>query len=74
MESNIRYIDVLGKRPRPDAIFSKELLAETDDGELQDIVKQAAEELHAPIALVTLVLNHVQFFKAHYGLPEDLAS
>ena len=74
MESNVRYIDVLGKRPRPDAIFRKELLAETDDSELQNIVAQAAEELNAPIALVTLVLNHVQFFKAHYGLPEDLAT
>jgi hypothetical protein len=74
MNTKVQYINALGKRPRPDAIFSKELLAETEDSELQDIVKQAAEELCAPIALVTLVLNHVQFFKAHYGLPEDLAT
>ncbi len=66
--------DVLGPRPVRRKAFSRELLAETQDAELQSIVEEAAQKLSAPIALVSLVLDHVQFFKAHYGLPPDLAS
>jgi GAF domain-containing protein len=55
-------------------LFTNELLAETNDSELQELVKKASEELHCPIALVSLVLDHVQFFKAHIGLPPVLAS
>lgn len=53
-------------------MFSRELLAETDDAELQRIVEKAARELGTQIALVSLVLDQIQFFKAHYGLPPDL--
>lgn len=67
-------IDVLGSRPERREVFSRELLAETDDAELQQIVEEAARELAAPIALVTLVLDHIQFFKAHCGLPAELAA
>ena len=55
-------------------LFTKELLAETNDTELQEIVKNAATELKSPIALVSLVLDQVQFFKAHIGLPPVLAT
>lgn len=51
-----------------------ELLAETSDTELEGLVREAAEELSAPIALVSLILDHIQFFKAHYGLPAPLAA
>jgi len=67
-------IDVLGERPDRHAAFARELLAETDDMELTQIAEKAARELSSPIALVTLVLDQIQFFKAHYGLPADLAA
>lgn len=54
-------------------ILSSELLTEVLDEKLQAIVEEAAHDLNTPIALVTLVMEHIQFFKAHYGLPEDLA-
>jgi hypothetical protein len=54
-------------------LFTKDLLAETNDSELQEIVKNASKEFNSPIALVSLVLDQVQFFKAHIGLPQVLA-
>jgi hypothetical protein len=65
--------DALGKRPERYPAFTEGLLAEAEDTELQTIVNDAAGGLSTPIALVTLVLERIQFFKAHYGLPEDLA-
>ncbi|MDG2331307.1 MAG: hypothetical protein P8M05_06930 [Flavobacteriales bacterium] len=41
-------IDVLGDKGERLKLFSKELLAETNDTELQEIVKQAATELTSP--------------------------
>ena len=67
-----RY-DALGKRPERYSAFTEGLLAEAEDAELQAIANDAAGGLSAPIALVTLVLERIQFFKAHYGLPDDLA-
>ena len=67
-------IDVLGNSSARADLFTKELLAETNDSKLQEIVKKAATELNSPIALVSLVLDEVQFFKAHIGLPPVLAS
>ena len=66
-------VDALGDRPDRHEAFSPALLTETEDEELQQIVVQAAREAGAPIALVSLVLDHIQFFKAHYGLPPELA-
>ncbi|MCX2743926.1 GAF domain-containing protein [Mangrovivirga sp. M17] len=48
------------------------LLAEAEDRELKNIVEKAAKDLGTPIAMVNLMLDHIQFFRAHYGLPEDL--
>ena len=67
-----RY-DALGKRPERYSAFTEGLLAEAEDTELQAIANDAAGGLSTPIALVTLVLERIQFFKAHYGLPDDLA-
>src|SRR5210317_468478 len=66
-------IDVLGSRPDRHVAFTRELLAEAEDEELKTIVEQAARDLKTPIAMVNLVLDHIQFFKAHHGLPPDLA-
>lgn len=67
-------IDVLGEDYQRYNVFSKDLLAETDDIELQEIVKNAAQQLNSPMALVSLILDNIQFFKAHTGLPEILAT
>ena len=67
-------INDLGSRSDRNTVFSRELLAEADDEKLKMIVEEAARDLNTPIALVTLVMEHVQFFKAHYGLPQDLAA
>ena len=52
-------IDVLGDSNKRFDLFTKELLAEANDSELQEIVEKAAEELDSPIALVSLVLDQV---------------
>ena len=67
-------IDVLGEQYSNPITITKDLLAETYDAELQEIVKNAASDLKSPIALVSLILDHIQFFKAHVGLPESIAS
>lgn len=67
-------VDALGAQPGPLAALTGELLLEPEDIELQKIVTEASRELSTPIALVNLILEQVQFFKAHHGLPEDLAS
>lgn len=66
-------IDALGPSPERLTAFSGALLETELDAELQLITEQASRELGAPIALVSLVLSRIQFFRAHYGLPEDLA-
>jgi hypothetical protein len=65
-------VDALGPQHLDPTLLTRDLLAETDDPELQHIVAQVAERLAAPIALVSLLLDQVQFFKAHYGLPPVL--
>lgn len=67
-------IDVLGERPERHRAFTGALLAEAEDEVLQSIVQDAARALGMPIALINFVLEEIQFFKAHYGLPPDLAA
>lgn len=67
-------IDVLGQQIERLTALSQELLSEAEDDVLTAIVEEAAQEISMPIALVTLVLEEIQFFKAHYGLPPDLAA
>lgn len=67
-------IDELGPRSDSYRALDQSLLAETEDGQLSAIVEEASRELSTPIALVTLVLEQIQFFKTHYGLPSDLAA
>ncbi len=43
------------------------------DNVLQKIVEEAKEISGFPIALVSLVMDQIQFFKAQVGLPPDLA-
>jgi hypothetical protein len=48
------------------------LVSTEPDDELQQIVARAAHLAETPIALVSLVMGHVQFFRARHGLPLDL--
>lgn len=66
-------IDAMGRKPERIAAFTGQLLEEQEDRLLQQIVKEAAEDLSTPMALVNFVMEQIQFFKAHHGLPEDLA-
>ncbi len=48
-------------------------LGDSFDDELPSGVAEAARSLGVPIALVSLVLGRTQYFRAHQGLPPDLA-
>lgn len=52
--------------------FDAELLSTAPDDILQSVVQQASDDAHTPIALVSLVMRRVQFFRAQIGLPPDL--
>jgi hypothetical protein len=52
--------------------FEEGLLDRTPDPELERLVARAAEVSGYPIALVSLVVDQIQFFRAHVGLPPDL--
>ena len=55
--------DALGHQPERSKIFSQEILAEVEDPKLAEIVSQAANNLSTPMAMVTMVLEKIQFFK-----------
>lgn len=52
--------------------FEDALLDRTPDPELERLVARASEVSGFPIALVSLVANQIQFFRAQVGLPPDL--
>jgi hypothetical protein len=70
----MKRVDALGQqhRDRYRVLTGRILDPELDDT-LQRVVEEVARELAMPIALVSLVLERTQFFRAHVGLPEDLA-
>lgn len=67
-------LDVLTGAPSRRALFPASLLSTDDDPVLQALVREAADQLRAPIALVSLVMDRVQLFRAQVGLPPDLAA
>jgi GAF domain-containing protein len=67
-------IDALSDDAGRRGLFPAPLLDTDEDPVLQSLVSEAATTLGAPIALVSLVLDRVQFFRAHVGLPPDLAA
>ncbi len=66
------HIDALGPGRRLAGV-SDALLDDRPDPTLQRIVEEAAKAVGAPIALVSLVLDNIQLFRAQVGLPDDLA-
>lgn len=58
--------------PRRLQAFDAPLLDATPDAELQRLVTEASEVSGFPIALVSLVVSRIQFFRAQVGLPPDL--
>lgn len=71
-ENKPDYLDVLGPLPKRSKAFTGNLLSEVEDEELNAIVAEVAQAVGVPIALVNFVLEEIQFFKAHYGLPPEL--
>ncbi|MBL8920585.1 MAG: GAF domain-containing protein [Myxococcaceae bacterium] len=65
-------IDALENRDRDWSAYSGDVLSVSDDPRLQAIVQQLAAELDVPMATVTLVLQRVGLFRAHFGLSGDL--
>jgi GAF domain-containing protein len=52
--------------------FRGEVVAINPDEILEECVREASRQLEAPIALVSFVMGHVQFFRAATGLPPEL--
>jgi len=68
----MRRIEVLPKHyPGLDELRGA-ILADDLDPELQAISEQAGHELGAPMAAVSLLLEHVQFFRGYHGLSPAL--
>jgi GAF domain-containing protein len=63
-------IDALGEAPRGH-LFDGELLSTKPDHELQRLVEEAARVAGTPIALVTMITDRLQLFRAHTGLPDE---
>lgn len=71
----LRSNEIMSVLDRPSRLqtFSSAMLARTEDAALQAIVREASEAAGFPLASVSLVLRRTQFFRAHVGLPRDLA-
>ncbi len=67
-------IDALGGQGTRRHLFPAALLDTSQDAALQALLEDAARATDAPIALVSLILDRVQLFRAHRGLPPDLAA
>jgi GAF domain-containing protein len=52
--------------------FRGEVVASRPDEILEECVREASRRLEAPIALVSFVMGHVQYFRAATGLPPEL--
>ena len=66
--------NVLGDPARLAALERRGLLDSPPDEALDRLTRLAAGLLRAPVALVSLVDDHRQFFKSAVGLPEPWAS
>lgn len=67
-------IDALAGHPRRERTFAGRVLDHDVDQTLQALVEEAARALGTPIALVSMVLDRIQYFQAHHGLPAELAT
>jgi GAF domain-containing protein len=52
--------------------FRGEVVSPNPDVILEECVREASRQLEAPIALVSFVMGHVQYFRAALGLPPEL--
>ncbi len=55
-------------------VIPQSLLEADFDSSLDSLTAMAVKILKVPIALISLVERHRQFFKSHCGLPEDVAA
>lgn len=65
-------IDALADQGSRRRLFASSLLDTTADDALQALVDEAARATATLIALVSLILDRIQLFRAHRGLPPDL--
>lgn len=70
----MKRIDVLPARRPVLAAIQGRVVANELDPILQDLVERARAATRMPIAMVSLVLERMQVFRAHVGLPADLAT
>jgi GAF domain-containing protein len=70
LPSNLSLLD----DPTRLSTFDSALLERTPDPELQALVTEASSVSGFPIALVSLVVQRIQFFRARVGLPPDLTA
>jgi signal transduction protein with GAF and PtsI domain len=54
------------------ARFRGDLVSNNPDEILEQCVREASRRLEAPIALVSFVMGHVQYFRAATGLPPEI--
>jgi GAF domain-containing protein len=52
--------------------FRGEIVSNTKDDVLEDCVQEASRRTEAPIALVSFVMGHVQYFRAGCNLPPEI--
>jgi hypothetical protein len=67
-------LDAVADRDRLDALHATGLLDSDVSPSFDRLARLAAQVLHAPVALVSLVAEDRQFFKSCLGLPEPWAS
>lgn len=65
-------IDALEGIERDWTAYDGEVLSGAEDPTLQQIVRELADELEVPIALVSLVLRRTQLFRAQVGLGGEI--
>lgn len=61
-------------RPERLGALQGAVLDSAPDAVLDELVRGAAAAAATPIALISIVMGHVQYFRTHVGLPADLAA
>jgi hypothetical protein len=67
-------VDALPGKRSAFAVLGRALLSPTPDEPLQRIVEKTAMQLAMPMAIVSIVLEHIELFKAQHGLSPELAA
>jgi hypothetical protein len=66
--------DALPHRDARTSAFRGQMLSDVPDDQLDELAREAAASVGAPIGAVSLVLERIQLFRAQVGMPADLAA